>query len=207
MPIKLMKLPRVRRGSHIQFFTVFICLMIIGGWILSALHHGLSIFETQKSDLLLSYGAVNAASLQKAEYWRLITSQLLHVKFLHMLFNIIAIYYVGSKIEKQFGATVISSIYLIAGTTGQLASVLAYPQLVSSGASQALCGILGALISLVLFRSRVSKLTIILVSMLCSIQAGLDLSFAGSIKAGHSVGFVVGLLIGLFVRPRIQRVF
>lgn len=91
-----------------------------------------------------------------------------------MLFNVIYIYYVGSKIEKQFGAMVFTFVYLLSGTAGQLASVLLYPQLVSSGASQALCGIVGVFMSLFLFRLRVSKVTIVLVSIFILIQICLD---------------------------------
>jgi membrane associated rhomboid family serine protease len=121
---------RLSSSLNIQPYTFVVCLFIIGGWLLSALHHGLSLFETQKSNLLLSYGAANGTSLQKAEYWKLITSQFVHVKFYHMLFNMGYIYYIGAKIEKFFGATVFISIYLATGISGQLASILSYPQFV-----------------------------------------------------------------------------
>jgi len=190
------------KSSHlsIQPFTFSICLFILGGWIVSALHHNLSIFETQNSNLLLSFGAINGESLKAGEYWKLISSQFLHVKFPHMLLNIAFIYYIGAKIEKYFGAMVFIAVYLVAGSFAQLASVLSYPYNVSSGASQALCGIVGAFLALFLFPLRISKITIMWAGIFIFIQIFLDLFFAGIIKSGHSVGFIIGLLLGLFIK-------
>jgi rhomboid protease GluP len=190
----------LRINLNIQPGTSLICLLIIGVWLISALNHNLSIFATQKSSLLLGFGAINGTSLQRGEYWKLISSQFLHVKFTHMLLNVTFIYYIGTKIEKFFGFIMFIAIYLIAGTLGQLASVLSYPHFVSSGASQALCGIIGAFLVLFLYPLRVSKITIIWVGIFLIIQTFLDLFFAGYIKAGHWVGFIIGLLLGLFIR-------
>jgi membrane associated rhomboid family serine protease len=93
----------LRIHLNIQPGSSFICLLIIGVWVISALHHNLSLFETQKSNLLLGFGAINGVSLRMGEYWKLISSQFLHVKFPHMLLNVIFIYYIGAKIEKCFG--------------------------------------------------------------------------------------------------------
>lgn len=189
-------------GSNlkIQPGSALICLLIIGVWVISALHHHLSIFETQQSNMLLNFGAINGASLQRGEYWRLISSQFLHVKFPHMLFNIAFIYYIGAKLEKYWGMIVLIAIYLTAGTLAQLASVLSYPNLVSSGASQALCGMIGAFLVLFLYPLRVSKMTLVWVGIFLVLQTLLDLYSAGYIKTGHWVGFIIGLLLGLLMR-------
>lgn len=191
---------REKKYLNLQPGVTLVCLFIIGSWVLSAIHHNLSIFETQKSTLLLEFGAANGASLQMGEYWRLISSQFLHVKFPHMLLNVIFIYYIGAKIEKKFGLVIFISIYLVTGTLAQLASVLAYPHLVSSGASQALCGMTGAFLGLFLYPVRTSKMTLIGVSTFLILQTLLDLFSAGYIKTGHWSGFVTGLLLGFLVR-------
>jgi rhomboid protease GluP len=185
---------------NIQSGSFLICLLIIAVCVISALYHNLSIFETQKSDLLLGFGAIDGASLQMGEYWKLISSQFLHVKLLHMLLNVTLIYYIGAKIEKYFGFMVFFAIYLIAGTLAQLASILSYPHFVSSGASQALCGIIGAFLVLFLYPLRVSKITIGWVGIFLILQTFLDLYSAGYIKTGHWAGFTIGLLLGLLVR-------
>ena len=189
-----------RINLSIQPGSFLICLLIIGVWIISALHHNLSIFETQKSNLLLGFGAINGVSLQMGEYWKLISSQFLHVKSLHMLFNVTFIYYIGAKIERYFGFITFLAIYLIAGTLAQLASVLSYPHYVSSGASQALCGIIGAFLVLFFYPLRISKISIVWAGIFLIVQISLDIYSAGYIKTGHWVGFTIGLLLGLLVR-------
>jgi rhomboid protease GluP len=166
----------------------------------SARYYSLSLIETQNSNLLLNVGAVNGESLQRGEYWKLISSQFLHVKFPHMLLNVTFIYYIGSKIEKDFGFIVFYAIYLISGSFAQLASVFSYPNYVSSGASQALCGLAGAFLILFLFPLKASKATLIWVMIFIFIQTFLDLFVAGEIKSGHLVGFIIGMLFGLFIR-------
>ena len=186
----------------IQPYTFLICVLIIAAWIISALHHDLSLFQTQKSRLILGFGAVNSQSLQRGEYWKLLTSQFLHVMFLHMLLNVAFIYYLGARIEEIFRARVLLFVYLLAGLAGTTASVLAYPQLTSSGASQALCGIAGAFFVLALFPLRVSRIAVMWAGIFVVIQVFLDLYFAGYIKAGHYVGFLAGLLLGILVRAK-----
>jgi len=184
----------------IQTYTFLICALIVAGWIISALHHDLSIFETQKSRLILTFGAINGESLQRGEYWKLLTSQFLHVMFLHMLLDVGFIYFIGAKIEKVFGAHVFLSVFLLAGLLGTTASVLAYPQLTSSGSSHALCGIVGAFFVLALFPLRVSRIAVAWAVIFVLIQIFLDLYFAGYVKAGHYVGFLAGLFLGALAR-------
>jgi rhomboid protease GluP len=184
----------------IQPYTFLICALIIAAWIISALHHELSLFQTQKSRLILSFGAINGESLQRGEYWKLLTAQFLHVMFLHMLLDVGFIYFIGAKIEKIFGPHVFLSVFLLAGLAGTTASVLIYPQLTSSGSSQALCGIVGAFFVLALFPLRVSRIAVAWAGIFVLIQVFLDLYFAGYVKAGHYVGFLAGLLLGVVTK-------
>jgi membrane associated rhomboid family serine protease len=81
-------------------------------------------------------------------------------------------------------------VFLVAGTIGHAASVIAYPDLVSSGASQALMGLCGA--ALVLGPRRQE---LWLVAAIIVVQAALDLQSVQAIKAGHSAAFTAGLLL------------
>ncbi len=176
--------------------TFAVCTAIIVVWSFIALSLDQDITETQRSPLLLQYGAVTGENIDDGEYWKLVASQFTHVKFLHMLANVIFIFLLGRAIEKEFGAFVVTSVYLLSGTLGQFASVTSYPELVSSGASQALCGLAGFLL---IFSKRLLTThvtTFIILAAFVLIQVGLDLYFAGYLKAGHTVGLVSGILFG-----------
>jgi rhomboid protease GluP len=165
---------------------------IILAWFLSALALDQPFFAPQKSSLLMTVGAVNGELLDSGEWWRIVTSQFLHVHFLHMLFNAGCIVVIGAFIEQRCGWWRVGLVYVIGGSVGQIASVVFYPEFVSSGASQALMALCGAgLVTLTECRSRLFVLAVV------AIQAALDIYVAHKIKAGHGFGFLGGLLVGL----------
>ena len=167
-----------------------IAAAILVAWSLSAAYLGQSLFATQRSLSLIQLGGATGALFDHHEWWRLLVSQFLHVHFLHMIFNATCIALVGGLIERSYGWRALLVVYLIGGTSGQVASVLSYPLLVSDGASQALMSLCDAGILLLSQPlARVAALAII------AVQVALDWRAVGAIKAGHSVGFCVGAFI------------
>jgi membrane associated rhomboid family serine protease len=108
-----------------------------------------------------------------------------------MLFNAASIALIGASIEQRHRWRRLFLVFFCGGSVGQVASVVAYPNLVSSGASQALMALCGA--SLVMVTARYPRLFALAV---LGIQAALDLYVAQKIKAGHGFGFLAGLLLG-----------
>jgi rhomboid protease GluP len=164
-------------------------------WFAVAWTHHLSPFAPQNSALLLRVGAVNWNLLGAGEWWRIITSQFLHVHFPHLIFNMLSLLLLGGMLELESGAWRLVVLYLLSGVAGQLVGVAVAPSLVSSGASQATMGLAGG-VAVGLFRQRrafTARLIILLA--IVAVQCGLDLLAAGSIKAGHSAGFLAGALI------------
>jgi len=158
---------------------------------------GRGVTEAQHSFLLLNYGALTGTNMDNGEYWKLVTSQFTHVRFLHMLLNVGFIFVLGKTIEKKFGTISFASIYILSGSVGQFASVTLHPDLVSSGASQALCGLAGFLLVFSKQLLATHRITVIAVAVFMLIQISLDLYFAGYLKAGHTVGFLSGVFLGL----------
>lgn len=160
------------------------------------------------STALLNAGAIDGATLGSGGWWRLVTSQFLHVEPAHMLFNMVGLVLLGTVLERLFGHWRFAMIYLAAGTAGQLASVLFAPTLVSSGASQAVIGLASAYGTTLLLRPHLQggRRIVPMVSVLAwtLVQVGLDLASAGAIKPGHLVGFLAGFVLALVVRPPID---
>lgn len=149
-----------------------------------------SLVAVQRSRSLLDLGAINGALLTLPDSWRLVASQFLHVQFPHMLFNALCVALLGGVIERQWSWRAMLVLYFVGGTIGQLASVLATPHLVSSGASQALMAVCAGILVAPVARHWKIAAAIVLV-----FQAGLDYYVAQSIKAGHLWGFLAGLLL------------
>jgi membrane associated rhomboid family serine protease len=183
-----------------------ISLVVITGvaWFLVVNQFGLSVFQQQKSALLLQVGAVNGETLGNGQIWRLLTSQFLHVNFLHMVFNLIGIYLLASAIERTAGSTRLTFVYFGCGTVGQYASVLLRPELVSSGASQALMALCGFTL-IAYWRLSLPKYVFFCCAAMLAVQVVLDLYFSGAIKPGHTFGFLAGLASApLLFFPKLQ---
>ena len=185
---------RITAPLRLEPVALWLTVAILIAWCLSALVLEQPLMASQKSRLLMELGAANGDIIGTHEWWRILSSQFLHVHFLHMLFNATCILIIGSFIESRHGWPVLLPLYVVGGCIGQAASVLSYPDLVSSGASQALMALCGA--ALVTVSRRYPRMFVVIVA---GIQVALDLYLAHGIKAGHGVGFIAGLLMGAIV--------
>lgn len=84
--------------------------------------------------------------VEKQQYYRLFTSMFLHGNIFHILFNMYALYLLGTQAEGFFGKGKFLIIYILSGLSGSLLSILLNQGAVSVGASGAIFGILGALL-------------------------------------------------------------
>ena len=156
---------------------------------------------TQGSSLLLRFGACDGSLFTTHEWWRLLTSQWLHSKLLHMLFNAAVIAFVGALLERRLPPLLALIIYVSGGAAAQFASVVAHPSLVSSGASQAMLVLCGTAMA-IRWDRRAPSASVIAVLIIVAIQVGLDIREAGAVKIGHTVGLTLGLAAGTIVRLR-----
>ena len=186
----------IQPSSRFPFVTVAIVAAIAIAWVLAARHLHLPMLAFQKSSNLLLLGAMNGVSADNGEWWRLVTSQFLHVYFMHMLFNLCAIALLAMALERSAGSLLLALTYLGGGAIGQYFSVLLAPELVSSGASQALMALCGFIL-VGIKRFPVPRFAPILTAVVVAIQAALDVYVSGSIKPGHSFGFGAGMLIAI----------
>ncbi|WP_153461545.1 rhomboid family intramembrane serine protease [Sediminibacillus terrae] len=103
--------------------------------------HGSSL-NTQS---LIEFGAKYNPAILQGEWWRLISSMFLHIGVVHLLMNMIALFYLGTAVERLYGSSRFIIIYFLAGLTGGLAS-FAFNTQVSAGASGAIFGLFGSLL-------------------------------------------------------------
>ncbi|MCI8575546.1 MAG: rhomboid family intramembrane serine protease [Bacilli bacterium] len=96
---------------------------------------------------LLKYGANYAPLVSSGgiNIFRLVTSAFLHGGFLHLLFNMYALFIIGTQVENYVGKGKFIAIYLISAISGNLMSCI-FGSSVSVGASGAIFGLLGALL-------------------------------------------------------------
>jgi len=100
-----------------------------------------------QSQQLVDWGSNYGRLTLKGEWWRLFTSMFLHGSIWHIGFNMLALWQVGQVTERIFGSARFAGLYLLAGLSGSLASVLWNPHVNSVGASGAIFGVIGGLLA------------------------------------------------------------
>src|SRR5699024_10975967 len=123
--------------ARVTFLLIFINLII---FFMLDLNGGSTNIET-----LVKYGAKYNPAIVSGEWWRIISSMFLHIGALHLFMNMLAIYYLGTAVERIFGSTRFVIIYFISGVIGGLTS-FAFNTHIAAGASGALFGLFGALL-------------------------------------------------------------
>lgn len=174
---------------RIPFITYALMIIQIAVFFWLETHGG-----STNTSTLIKYGAKLNPLIYTGEWWRLITPVFLHIGFLHLAMNTLALYYLGISTERIYGNGRFIFIYLFAGFTGFISSFLFSPNL-SAGASGAIVGCLGALLYFstafpkIFFRTMGINVIFILVINLVYgfISTGID-------NAGHLGGLVGGFL-------------
>jgi rhomboid protease GluP len=111
--------------------------------------------------VLVDSGALVPSLVQGGEWWRLFTAIFLHASIPHILFNMTSLFAIGVLAERLYGSLKFLAIYLGSGLIGSLVSFgyavvsgtsLSDPHV---GASGAIFGIAGALLTIRFQRSEV----------------------------------------------------
>ena len=160
-------------------------------------------------DVLHRMGALEPYGVVKGEYWRLLTALFLHGGFLHLGFNLFALYVLGPPLERAIGSIRFAACYLIAGL-GSSAGVVALTTLgfVQAaqviGASGCIMGVVGAWAGFLLRHRHapLAKQRLANIGLIVAIQVAFDLSTPQVSMAAHMCGLVAGFLLGLILAPR-----
>lgn len=139
--------------------------------------------------------------------WRLVTSLFLHIGFMHLLFNMFALYYFGQVAERMFGAVNFLGLFLLSGIGGNLLnnflglhSVMAgEPPIISAGASGGIMGIGMGLLVTALTKTSFNNFALNFRSLLIVMVINLGYGFlvGGIDNASHVGGAIIGGLLGM----------
>jgi rhomboid protease GluP len=156
-----------------------------------------------QTDQVLRWGADYGPYTLSGQYWRLITSMFLHFGIIHIFGNMWCLWSLGQLAEKLIDSVSLLGLYLVTGIGASLLSLSWDPMRVSAGASGAIFGIAGALISVLYFGNlglqpaSVRKLLgyvirFAFLNLLFGLQGHID-------NMAHLGGLVTGLAAGFFL--------
>lgn len=132
------------------------------------------------------------------QYWRLVTSGFLHESYLHIIFNMWSLWFVGRSLEPAIGRWNFAGIYMASLLAGSFGSLVFSPKIATLGASGAIFGVFGALIAIAHARRiplwQSGLLPVLLFNFVYT------LTVPGVALGGHVGGVISGLIAGrLFV--------
>ncbi|KAK9291740.1 hypothetical protein L1049_019689 [Liquidambar formosana] len=159
------------------------------------------------SETLKKLGALEWNEIvDKHQGWRLVTCIWLHAGLIHLLVNMLSLVLIGIRLEQQFGFVRIGVIYLLSGFGGSILSSLFLRSNISVGASGALFGLLGAMLSELftnwtLYTNKVAALLTLMIITAINLAVGIVPRVD---NFAHIGGFLTGFFLGFILLPRPQ---
>ena len=119
----------------------------------------------------------------------------LHGFVLHIVFNMVALWYIGRPVEEYLGSLRFALLYLVSGLAGSAGALVADPSGVTVGASGAIFGILGAMLIIewnATGRFGGAAASLIAINLVFNFASRHDISIGG-----HIGGLIGGILVTL----------
>jgi rhomboid protease GluP len=155
-------------------------------------------------DVLLRWGANYGPFTLQGEWWRLLTCVFVHAGIIHIGFNMWCFWYLGELAESLYGRWTFVAVYLVCGVGSSLTSLFWHPSVPSVGASGAIFGLAGALISAFkLGEFSVPRAALSGTLRSLGVFVFYNLIFGafigGTDNAAHIGGLITGLIVGAII--------
>ncbi|GAB6167750.1 rhomboid family intramembrane serine protease [Clostridium carnis] len=141
--VKVDTTPKREFGKYKLTYSIIIINVLI--YIISAIK-ARNLFDIDVRTLIQMGAKVNIL-IDNGQVWRLITSAFLHGGLIHVFFNMLSLKIIGTQVEEIYGIKKYISIYFISIIGSSLLSYILGPNSVSVGASGAIFGLLGAMLT------------------------------------------------------------
>jgi rhomboid protease GluP len=155
---------------------------------------------------VLNEGALIPALVAQGEAWRLLSSVFLHSGVVHLGFNMISLYFLGSFVEVAFGRARFLALYLLSGLAGGVAYLyFGGFNVPAVGASGAIFGLLGGVLGYALRRGSFSWQNPLIRQLLILLALNLYIGFSvpNISNTAHLGGLAGGFVFGWLVAPSI----
>ncbi|MGF1471545.1 MAG: rhomboid family intramembrane serine protease [Rubrobacteraceae bacterium] len=160
--------------------------------------------------VVVENGALVPVAVAQGEAWRLLTSIFLHSGLIHLAFNMVALYFLGTFAESAFGRWRFFALYVLSGLSGGLAYLYYQAYLgdftqPAVGASGAIFGLLGSILGYALRRGTFSWQNPLIrqLLILLALNVYLGVSIPNISNAAHMGGLAGGFAFGYLMAPTV----
>ncbi|MET7982280.1 rhomboid family intramembrane serine protease [Streptomyces sp. NPDC005281] len=130
----------------------------------------------------------------EGQWYRMLTSMFLHGSVMHILFNMVSLWWIGGPLEAALGRARYITLYFVSGLAGSaLSYLLAGPDQPSLGASGAIFGLFGATAILMrrLNYDMRPVIGLLVVNLIISFSPGFNIAWQA-----HVGGLIGGVVVG-----------
>ncbi|MGH9524927.1 MAG: rhomboid family intramembrane serine protease [Terriglobales bacterium] len=150
---------------------------------------------------ILRFGASFGPLTLGSQWWRMLSAIFVHIGLVHLLINEWCLWDLGFMAEQLYGPRTFLAVYLLSGLTGTLVSVAYNPHIVSAGASGAIFGIAGALITTLHFGHipaprKALRASVISLIVFAVFNLAYGFQKGGIDNGAHVGGLFAGLILG-----------
>jgi rhomboid protease GluP len=173
-------------------FAVYVAMSISSG--------STAAFVSPTVGDVLKWGGTFGYNILHGEWWRLVTAVFVHIGIIHIASNMYVFWGLGMMAERLLGRWNFLATYLLTGIAGNVLTLLLRPNVVGAGASGAIFGLAGLLISVLQFghlsvpRERLTPLKKEVVKL-----AFYNLLIGAIVPAINNIAHLGGLIYGLFL--------
>ncbi len=206
--------PRARKASRpprlsgVRWREVPVTSALLAANVLIAAIMALAYGDTADLGALIDFGANVKSATAAGDWWRLVSSNFLHVGLLHLALNMYGLWVLGRLVEQFHGHTRMAVVYMGAGVCGAAASLWFGGPATSAGASGAIFGLLGAAVAeLGLHRKhyprRWSSALLGNLIFLAVANVGIGLMYPMIDQSAHLGGLAAGTVLGALLSRRL----
>lgn len=161
--------------------------------------------DTTDAGYLMRHGAMYPPFVIYSHQWyRLFTCMFIHVGALHLINNMVVLFFTGNRLEKEVGKIKYLLIYLLSGMGGGLLSLYNMVKTgelaVSAGASGAIFGVIGALLWIAIRnRGKVGDLSTKGLAIMIALCLYYGFTSNGVDNWCHMGGLFTGFIVSFFL--------
>ena len=111
-------------------------------WVKRLIVANIAVFFLQQTAPGVSGSLAFVPAYVFAQPWTLITYMFAHASITHILFNMLALYFFGPRVEERLGSNRFIVLFLISGVAGAILSMIFAPRAPIVGASGAVFGVM-----------------------------------------------------------------
>jgi len=163
------------------------------------------VFTAPELNYFIENYGFQTSTFVHGEYYRIITSLFLHANLLHLGFNMLSLFLLGTSLEKKIDPFRFILVYFVGGMIGNLGMFLPFfpPDTIGVGASGAISALvgLGTFLcpgKLVIFPS-ILPLPFVVAGAIFFLLTAMNL-FTPQTEIGyqvHMIGLIVGMIFGM----------